>query len=88
MRVGVDERRVGAGAIVGALRDIAAGEDRDGAEKMIGILLIDDFLDGDFAAGILMRAFQADADAADAGFEEFACGVHDFGFVGGVDLRR
>ena len=39
---------------------------------------------GDFAAGILMRALQADADAADAAFEQLASGVHDVRFAGGV----
>ena len=37
---------------------------------MIGILLIDDFLEGELAFGILLRAFQTDADAARAGFQE------------------
>ena len=54
---------------------------------MIGILLINDSLEGDFALGILMRALQADADAANAAFEQRARGIHDFGFGGGVISR-
>ena len=37
-----------------------------------------------FAAGIVMGALQADADAAHAAFEKLARGVHDFQFVGGA----
>src|SRR5271155_358897 len=69
VRVGVDERGIGAGAIFGGFGDVAAGEDGDGAEEMIGILLVNDAFDGNFAAGIAMGILQADADAAGAAFE-------------------
>jgi hypothetical protein len=45
---------------------------------MIGVLLVNDAFNGYFAAGIAMGILQADTDAADAAFEEFAGGVHDF----------
>src|SRR5271156_6501380 len=83
VRVGVDERGIGAGAIFGGFGDVAAGEDRDGAEEMIGILLVNDAFDGNFAAGIAMGILQADADAAGGAFGEVARGVHDFELVGG-----
>src|SRR5271155_4701375 len=75
-----DEKSSG---VFGGFGDVAAGEDRDGAEEMIGILLVNDAFDGNFAAGIAMGILQADADAADAAFEELARGVHDFELVGG-----
>ncbi len=50
---------------------------------MIGILLVNDAFDGNFAARIAVGILQADADAAHAAFEKFARGVHDFEFVGG-----
>ena len=49
--IGVDYGAVGAGAIVGGFGNIAAGENGDGAEKMIGILQLNDAFDGNFAAG-------------------------------------
>ena len=49
--VGVDERGVGARGVVGGFGDVAAGEDRNGAEEMIGILLVNDALDRRFRGG-------------------------------------
>src|SRR5271154_1722464 len=74
VRVGVDERGIGARAIFGRFGDVATGEDRDGAEEMIGILLVNNALDGNFAAGIAVGILPADADGAHTAFEELARG--------------
>src|SRR5271156_6767754 len=76
--IGIDECGIGAGAIFGGFGNVAAGEDGYGAEKMIGVLLVNDAFDGNFAARIAMGILQADADAADAAFQELARGGSGF----------
>ena len=77
VRVGVDYSAIGARAVVGAFRDVAAGEHRNRAEKMIGVLQIDRGFYFEFCGWIAMAVFQADADSADAAFEESAGRVRD-----------
>src|SRR5580658_4771866 len=81
--IGIDERGIGAGAIFGGFGNVAASENRNGAEEMVGVLLVNDALDENFAARVAVGILQADANATDAAFKEFARGVHDFEFVGG-----
>ena len=79
--IGVDQGAEGARLVVGAFGNVAAGEHRHRAEKMVGVLLIDDAFDRDLRGRIAMRIFQADADAADAPLEQRAGGRHDLGVV-------
>ncbi len=81
VRVGVDYGAIGARAVVGAFRDIASGQNRNRAEKMIGVLQIDRGFYLEFCGWISMAVFQADADSADATFEESAGRVRDLGAI-------
>src|SRR5580658_1064322 len=80
--IGIDERGIGARAVFGGFGNVAASEYRNGAEEMIGVLLVNDAFDGNFAARIAMGILEADADAAHAALEKFASSVHDFELAG------
>ena len=81
VRVGIDYGAIGARAVVGAFRDIAACENGNRAEKMIGVLQIDRGFYFELCGWISMAVFQADADSADAAFEEGAGRVRDLSAV-------
>ena len=81
VRICIDHGAVGSGAVVGALRNIAARENRNRAEEMIGILQIDRRFHFELCGWISLAVFQADADAADAAFEKGARGVGGMGAI-------
>ena len=77
--VGIDQGAIRASHVVRAFGDVAASQYGDGAEEMIGILLLHDLLNSNLLLGSAMSALQTDADAADSGFEQGADSIHDFG---------
>jgi hypothetical protein len=81
VRVRIDDRAVGARAVVGALRYVTADKNRNGPEEMVRILLVNHSLDREFPFWSAMCPFQADADSPDALFQKRTSCIHDSGLV-------
>src|SRR6516162_1088376 len=70
MRVGVDDRAVGASGVIGTLGDIASRQDRDRSQKMIRVLLFDNAFDVNLSLRLAMRAFEAHTDPPHPAFQK------------------